>query len=686
MQLVCLYPFMQPDITIPEEMWTLLERSFVIDVLPVRQVAIWLLNRVNGLGLLEPSAAAQRLEVLSGKILQAIMLNHQGTHRYAGSADNQQQIHGGNWSFGVSEMVSYLSADSFRYAYSKPFTGVRSILGLSEMERVRLVDTKLIESMACKADTLVDYDWFVHLAADQANVGIRDDERQAKLYLLTEYVSAIYRQAVVGKSKDGQITVHKVIELIDRVLPQLSFTLAEPWQAVFRYVSNPVPDSKSFSAESYALVFPLIDYMLSELKKSFVHASQEDYARQAKWLMLLEVVIVNAAHVAQTSGSTDLLELARRMLSDMLGILQVHAVGHQYRMVRDRCGRMLFLLGTLAFQPASVFRNQLRVPLEELISRLASEAQRSPQIKDASDESRDVSASEIIFAWLGAWDESGDLDDISPLLHAFLPILFAAEGHANAEIAVRAKKLVDRVGGSGRFFTGSVGRGESPCEQVVDIVERSLESASWKARGAAIRFLSAFSFYHWPLLPKKDHERINTLACKLMLDSQREIQAMAKYLMRGLVHHQTSEEVAEMSSAWKKDSEKHRVRHGKFVRRAVILAKSATSTTDEQKLNESRIRQAELEMSKSVLGMCAIVLAFPYSVPPFVPPMFEELGKYLYLKHSSATIAYLEKTITETLLEFKRTHQDSWLETKSQFTSEQLAAIDDVSISPSYYS
>lgn len=56
------------------------------------------------------------------------------------------------------------------------------------------------------------------------------------------------------------------------------------------------------------------------------------------------------------------------------------------------------------------------------------------------------------------------------------------------------------------------------------------------------------------------------------------------------------------------------------------------------------------------------------------------------MKRSSNTISFLEKEVKETLLEFKRTHQDNWIETKTKFSRAQLDVIEDVAIAPSYFS
>ncbi|POM75530.1 GPI mannosyltransferase [Phytophthora palmivora] len=128
-----------------------------------------------------------------------------------------------------------------------------------------------------------------------------------------------------------------------------------------------------------------------------------------------------------------------------------------------------------------------------------------------------------------------------------------------------------------------------------------------------------------------------------------------------------------------------RVKFSKLKRRCERLA--GEGATDEELENvQERLKKLEAKMTESVLSLSAIVLAFPHDVPHFVPPIFEELGRFLYMKRSSNTISFLEKDVKETLLEFKRTHQDNWLETKTKFSQAQLDVIEDVAIAPSYFS
>uniref|UniRef100_A0A5S6QTL5 Proteasome activator complex subunit 4 C-terminal domain-containing protein n=1 Tax=Trichuris muris TaxID=70415 RepID=A0A5S6QTL5_TRIMR len=81
-----------------------------------------------------------------------------------------------------------------------------------------------------------------------------------------------------------------------------------------------------------------------------------------------------------------------------------------------------------------------------------------------------------------------------------------------------------------------------------------------------------------------------------------------------------------------------------------------------------------------VLGLAAIVDSNPYSVPNYLPDVLMAL-----CNQTGDSAQLISSTAKSTLLEFKRTHVDSWKEHVQNFTDDQLALLTDILISPSYY-
>jgi hypothetical protein len=194
-----------------------------------------------------------------------------------------------------------------------------------------------------------------------------------------------------------------------------------------------------------------------------------------------------------------------------------------------------------------------------------------------------------------------------------------------------------------------------------------------------------FAFYHWVFFSSDMKEQVHAFVCSFLNDEQREVQAMAKYALRGLLHNEEPAAVEALSVRLTESAGQARVAFPKLKRRCERLAAEGASEEEISKV-QARLKTLEAKMTESVLSLSAVVLAFPHDVPAFVPPIFEELGRFLYMKRSSNTISFLEKAVKETLLDFKRTHQDNWSETKAKFSPAQLDVIEDVAIAPSYFS
>uniref|UniRef100_A0A0N5ACP9 DUF3437 domain-containing protein n=1 Tax=Syphacia muris TaxID=451379 RepID=A0A0N5ACP9_9BILA len=80
-----------------------------------------------------------------------------------------------------------------------------------------------------------------------------------------------------------------------------------------------------------------------------------------------------------------------------------------------------------------------------------------------------------------------------------------------------------------------------------------------------------------------------------------------------------------------------------------------------------------------VLALSAVVQAFPYTVPSFLPNVLMQLCPHASDKQP------IQGTVKKALSEFKRTHQDCWREHKTQFSEDQLAILTDLFVSPNYY-
>ena len=80
-----------------------------------------------------------------------------------------------------------------------------------------------------------------------------------------------------------------------------------------------------------------------------------------------------------------------------------------------------------------------------------------------------------------------------------------------------------------------------------------------------------------------------------------------------------------------------------------------------------------------VLGLCAIVSAAPYDVPPHLPDVVTYLCSYINDPQP------VQGSARKCLSEFRRTHHDNWHTHKEKFDESQISILTDILISPNYY-
>lgn len=81
----------------------------------------------------------------------------------------------------------------------------------------------------------------------------------------------------------------------------------------------------------------------------------------------------------------------------------------------------------------------------------------------------------------------------------------------------------------------------------------------------------------------------------------------------------------------------------------------------------------------AVLLASALVLSCPYRIPDWMSSLLTTLSRFLSDNHS------VQVTAKKIFSEFKRTHNDTWQEDRQKFTEEELDAISELLVAPSYY-
>ncbi|GMF26676.1 unnamed protein product [Phytophthora fragariaefolia] len=706
LQLVILYPFLQIEtMTNTVDIWKLIIRQLSNEVLPVRQIALELfkqltklLKHMRDVGNASDVKAIEEL-IYSGSTTQALVTalvnNHKNSSRFAASADGQHADSApSDWSFGVSEIVRYVSSSAQSFPKASPLSSVRLLnQARNSFTNVNLSSVKLIQKLvqgnpkAFLKSGVVEI--LVNLASKNIGVDVAEEDRQAVLKTLADCTAGLLHAFAKVKSDDeGGVLEHitAVIDLLKTIIPHVSIVLVDQWVEVVYLAARP----SRCDAVKLRRLKPLVEYLLLELEDSFARATVEDYARQAKWLALTEALGIHFLAADVSTSDQAVHALASDFSERALKVVREHALAHQYKIIRDRAGKMLFLLGSYIFSVSPPEHALSYLPLSELLAAtsLADGVDNDNSASEGKHTANDISlhAKETAIHWLACCEKYGDGRDMLIVLNDLLPVALLSQSHPKAEVAVQAKNVTDAVSLSLRmYFIPQDGSGEQTVARLMKLLKRLSTSPTWKTRGAVLRFTMTLAFYHWVFFSDDVKKQMHAFVCSFLTDEQREVQAMAKYALRGLLHNEQPATVEAMTLRMSESAGQARLKFPKLKRRCERL--EAEGAPDEElKKTQERLKELEAKMTESVLSLSAVVLAFPHDVPSFVPPIFEELGRYLYTKRSSNTISFLEKVVKETLLDFKRTHQDNWIETKTRFSPAQLDVIEDAAIAPSYFS
>eukprot|EP00042_Codosiga_hollandica_P058619 m.886679 g.886679 ORF g.886679 m.886679 type:complete len:1821 (+) comp59911_c0_seq1:527-5989(+) len=183
-------------------------------------------------------------------------------------------------------------------------------------------------------------------------------------------------------------------------------------------------------------------------------------------------------------------------------------------------------------------------------------------------------------------------------------------------------------------------------------------STSWHARLRVLSFLQVFVFRNLFLIP---HAEVVDFVVKQLTDERLEVRDLAKqtlsgFVRCGLVADKQKETFSRQISKMRKAVGKQ----GKG---------SAVALTPDQILQKHGF----------VLGLSAWVLAFPYSLPDWMPAVLVSLADCVNDPEP------IRPTVKATMSEFWRTHRDTWHQEKAKFTDDQLDCISELLIGPSYY-
>jgi proteasome activator subunit 4 len=197
---------------------------------------------------------------------------------------------------------------------------------------------------------------------------------------------------------------------------------------------------------------------------------------------------------------------------------------------------------------------------------------------------------------------------------------------------------------------------------MLQYLTKSSENTSWYLKTSILPALQIAFFKNLHLLTKEAQSETLKAAVLLLSDSRVEVRQLASVTLSGMVRCSQREVIQSI-----RDESMANLTAAKLPKKrpgAELPPNFAWMVT---------------QRHGSVLALSALILAFPYEVPAWVP------SALMCLARCSNDPSPINLEVSRTFSEFRRTHQDTWHEDRTKFTSEQLEELSDLLISPSYY-
>ncbi|GAA6008845.1 hypothetical protein JCM10207_001745 [Rhodosporidiobolus poonsookiae] len=267
-------------------------------------------------------------------------------------------------------------------------------------------------------------------------------------------------------------------------------------------------------------------------------------------------------------------------------------------------------------------------------------------------------ASMTILTWLWTSISETRTSSAYPFITKLLPELFRMqETTDNAELSRTAARVL--LASAALQF---------PMHLVNPLMRQFIallrDSESWRTRLDVLLPLQVFFFHSLFFIDDALTSELIDQLVALLRDAKVEVREAAASTLSGIVRCSQRSAIASLIARF----------------RGTLRETKLPKRRDKEGKEVEGYQPALVAAHSALLGVTAIVKAFPFEVPPFVPSILIEAS----MKHA-ASPPPLSTTVRSTLSDFKKSHQDSWTESQKAFTPEQLADLHDLLSGGSYY-
>ena len=259
-----------------------------------------------------------------------------------------------------------------------------------------------------------------------------------------------------------------------------------------------------------------------------------------------------------------------------------------------------------------------------------------------------VNAAKTVLVWFSEGILSPCVFGIYPYLPMLVRELFEMQEESDSDLQGRCEVMA-------RLYR-DLQHSPEMLMRILTLLLNILESNKrWHIKMRVLPIVQVLFFRHLHLLQPETTERVMDVILTLLADQQVEVRHLASATLSGLIRCSERSIISRLVKRFRHDLAGNQVPRKRATQDALI------------------------KRHATVLGITAIINAFPYEVPEWMPQVLVDVSQCV------SDPSPISGTVTKTFTDFRRTHQDNWEEDKQVFSADELSVLSDLLISPSYY-
>jgi Proteasome-substrate-size regulator, mid region/Domain of unknown function (DUF3437) len=315
----------------------------------------------------------------------------------------------------------------------------------------------------------------------------------------------------------------------------------------------------------------------------------------------------------------------------------------------------------VTFEQGRLARALIRERTADKSNAVLSAKHKAEEEKDSAERKRVVVLRKVVLQWCMLVYSRGGLTQGNYAASLIAPVL---------ELLSDADQDVYRMASSaGDYLAGFVHRSCLP--DVILALDKVSRSPTWHVRVAVLPFSYYISTLRSFLLKEKERDQVIDICIRLLSDSHHEVRVQACTAISS---------IARTVDADVRD--KLLVRFFHMADTKVDVKRNENRPRSSPAVHSGSEAPAATPMSTKhggILGISAVISAFPFNVPEWMPDVLMRFGSYI------SAPSPCHDSVKETLAKFWKNHQDTWEVDKEMFTEDQRFELTQLVVSPCYY-